>query len=125
VFACDGKVSLQLAELRVAQAQATAIDEELMGPLGFSLDQLMELAGLSCACAIAEVYAPPSFARVLVLAGAARRPWTFVASAPPCSRHAQARATTAATGWWRRGTCITLATRRRSATRSARTSACC
>lgn len=27
------------------QSQAVAIDEELMGPLGFSVDQLMELAG--------------------------------------------------------------------------------
>ena len=41
-----------------------------MGPLGFSVDQLMELAGLSCACAIAEAYPLASFARVLVLAGA-------------------------------------------------------
>jgi NAD(P)H-hydrate repair Nnr-like enzyme with NAD(P)H-hydrate epimerase domain len=55
-----------------------------MGPLGFSLDQLMELAGLSCACAIAEVYAPPSFARVLVLAGAAKTPWTLFASWVAC-----------------------------------------
>ena len=27
------------------QEQAVKIDEELMGPLGFSVDQLMELAG--------------------------------------------------------------------------------
>ena len=53
-----------------AQAQAASIDEELMGPLGFSVDQLMELAGLSCACAIAAAYPLPSFTRVLVLAGA-------------------------------------------------------
>ena len=43
-----------------------------MGPLGFSIDQLMELAGLSCACAVAEAYPTPSYARVLVLAGDAR-----------------------------------------------------
>jgi NAD(P)H-hydrate epimerase len=38
------------------QAEAAAIDEELMGPLGFSVDQLMELAGLSVACSIAAEY---------------------------------------------------------------------
>ena len=51
-------------------AQAAAVDEELMSPAhGWSLDQLMELAGLSCACAIAEAYPAPAFSRVLVLAG--------------------------------------------------------
>lgn len=43
------------------------VDEELMGPLGFSVDQLMELAGLSVACA---VHAEASqAAKILVLAG--------------------------------------------------------
>jgi hypothetical protein len=41
------------------QQQAIAVDEELMGPLGFSVDQLMELAGLSVACALAAEF-PPS-----------------------------------------------------------------
>lgn len=40
-----------------------------MGPLGFSVDQLMELAGLSIASSIAAEYSVPSFPRVLVLAG--------------------------------------------------------
>jgi hydroxyethylthiazole kinase-like uncharacterized protein yjeF len=40
-----------------------------MGPLGFSVDQLMELAGLSVASAIATEYPSSSFPRVLVLAG--------------------------------------------------------
>jgi hydroxyethylthiazole kinase-like uncharacterized protein yjeF len=40
-----------------------------MGPLGFSVDQLMELAGLSVAAALAEQYPPTSHRRVLVLAG--------------------------------------------------------
>eukprot|EP00201_Polytomella_parva_P003764 CAMPEP_0175084600 /NCGR_PEP_ID=MMETSP0052_2-20121109/28156_1 /TAXON_ID=51329 ORGANISM="Polytomella parva, Strain SAG 63-3" /NCGR_SAMPLE_ID=MMETSP0052_2 /ASSEMBLY_ACC=CAM_ASM_000194 /LENGTH=575 /DNA_ID=CAMNT_0016356435 /DNA_START=276 /DNA_END=2001 /DNA_ORIENTATION=+ len=35
------------------QSQAKAIDEDLMGPVGFSVDQLMELAGLSVAQALA------------------------------------------------------------------------
>lgn len=51
------------------QAQAAAIDEELMGPIGFSLDQLMELAGLSVASAIAEVYGVNQYSRVLVICG--------------------------------------------------------
>jgi len=41
-----------------------------MGDLGFSVDQLMELAGLSCACAVAACYPVQRFKRVLVLAGA-------------------------------------------------------
>lgn len=43
------------------------VDEQLMGPLGFSVDQLMELAGLSVACAVAAESTPS--ARVLLLAG--------------------------------------------------------
>ena len=42
-----------------------AIDEELMGPLGFNLEQLMELAGLSVASAIASEYPPHAFRRVV------------------------------------------------------------
>ena len=38
------------------QKEAQALDEELMGPLGFSGDQLMELAGLSVASAAATEY---------------------------------------------------------------------
>jgi NAD(P)H-hydrate repair Nnr-like enzyme with NAD(P)H-hydrate epimerase domain len=40
------------------------VDEELMGPLGFSVDQLMELAGLSVACSLAEVYPAATHPRV-------------------------------------------------------------
>lgn len=46
-----------------------AIDKELMGPLGFSIDQLMELAGLSVACSLAEEYPSVKFPRVLIIAG--------------------------------------------------------
>jgi len=58
-----------------------------MGPLGFSVDQLMELAGLSVACALAAEYPPATHRRVAVLAGpgnnggdglvAARHLWQF------------------------------------------------
>ncbi|XP_048439088.1 pyridoxine/pyridoxamine 5'-phosphate oxidase 1, chloroplastic isoform X2 [Pyrus x bretschneideri] len=39
----------------LTQREAAEIDEILMGPLGFSVDQLMELAGLSVATSIAEL----------------------------------------------------------------------
>ncbi|GIL52230.1 hypothetical protein Vafri_8155 [Volvox africanus] len=43
----------------LSQADAISVDQELMGPvLGFSVDQLMELAGLSVACALAAEYPP-------------------------------------------------------------------
>lgn len=54
---------------RRAQEQAVAVDEELMGPLGFSVDQLMELAGLSVACSLSAEYPASSHSRVLVIAG--------------------------------------------------------
>lgn len=53
----------------LGQKAAQELDEDLMGPLGFSVDQLMELAGLSVASAIAAEYSITSFPRVLVLAG--------------------------------------------------------
>lgn len=53
----------------LGQEAAQKLDEDLMGPLGFSVDQLMELAGLSVACSIAAEYPPASFSRVVVLAG--------------------------------------------------------
>lgn len=37
------------------QEEAQHIDEELFSEYGFSVDQLMELAGLSCATAVARV----------------------------------------------------------------------
>lgn len=40
-----------------------------MGPLGFSVDQLMELAGLSVASAVLAEYPPASHLRPLVIAG--------------------------------------------------------
>ena len=54
----------------LSQSDAAAVDAALMGPqLGFSLDSLMELAGLSVAAAVEEVYPRDRFGRVLVLAG--------------------------------------------------------
>eukprot|EP00276_Gloeochaete_wittrockiana_P002768 CAMPEP_0184670262 /NCGR_PEP_ID=MMETSP0308-20130426/81471_1 /TAXON_ID=38269 /ORGANISM="Gloeochaete witrockiana, Strain SAG 46.84" /LENGTH=229 /DNA_ID=CAMNT_0027116933 /DNA_START=213 /DNA_END=902 /DNA_ORIENTATION=+ len=53
----------------LSQKEAQSIDEELMGPLGFSVDQLMELAGQSVALAVAREYPLDQFARVLVVCG--------------------------------------------------------
>lgn len=39
----------------LSQEEAQAVDEELFNEYQFSVDQLMELAGLSCATAIAKV----------------------------------------------------------------------
>ncbi|GBE84975.1 NAD(P)H-hydrate epimerase [Sparassis crispa] len=49
---------------------AQQIDEELMSTTGaFSLDQLMELAGLACAQTLATVYSREKYPRVLVCCG--------------------------------------------------------
>jgi hypothetical protein len=53
----------------LSSEQATAIDEKLMSTLGFSIDQLMELAGLSVATAAAEEYPLEKFPRVLIVCG--------------------------------------------------------
>ncbi|TVU30869.1 hypothetical protein EJB05_22516 [Eragrostis curvula] len=53
----------------LTQRDAAEIDEKLMGPLGFSVDQLMELAGLSVAAAVAEVYKLSEHTRILIICG--------------------------------------------------------
>ncbi|KAK8846840.1 NAD(P)H-hydrate epimerase [Kwoniella newhampshirensis] len=54
----------------ISQKLALQIDEELMSSSGaFSLDQLMELAGLSCAQALAKSYPASSHRRVMVACG--------------------------------------------------------
>ena len=40
----------------LGQDAAIALDEDLMRTPGFSVDQLMELAGLSVACAVKDAY---------------------------------------------------------------------
>ncbi|KAF2352577.1 YjeF N-terminal domain [Trinorchestia longiramus] len=51
------------------QQEAVAVDEELFNSYQFSVDQLMELAGLSCAHAIAHKYPASSYSKVLVACG--------------------------------------------------------
>ncbi|GMK56867.1 hypothetical protein CspeluHIS016_0307070 [Cutaneotrichosporon spelunceum] len=54
----------------IGQKAAQQIDEELMSAAGaFSIDQLMELAGLSCAQALAKSFPVKTHARVLVCCG--------------------------------------------------------
>ncbi|XP_022159026.1 pyridoxine/pyridoxamine 5'-phosphate oxidase 1, chloroplastic isoform X2 [Momordica charantia] len=53
----------------LTQREAAEVDEILMGPLGFSVDQLMELAGLSVATSIAEAYKASECKRVLAICG--------------------------------------------------------
>ncbi|KAJ8593947.1 YjeF N-terminal domain-like protein [Rhizopogon salebrosus TDB-379] len=57
--------------IRYLTAQlAQQIDEELMNAVGaFSLDQLMELAGLACAQTLATVYSKEKYPKVLVCCG--------------------------------------------------------
>ncbi|KAI9464993.1 YjeF N-terminal domain-like protein [Lactarius psammicola] len=59
-------MSIRYLTARLAQQ----IDEELMGAVGaFSVDQLMELAGLACAQTLATVYDKEKYPRVLVCCG--------------------------------------------------------
>ncbi|KAI9100482.1 YjeF N-terminal domain-containing protein [Phlyctochytrium arcticum] len=55
----------------LGQKAAQTLDQELMDPArgGFSIDQLMELAGLSVASAIAHEYSPEKASKVLLVAG--------------------------------------------------------
>ncbi len=71
----------------LTQPEAIAVDEALMATPGFSVDQLMELAGLSVAAAVHDAYPPSTHARVLCVCGpgnnggdglvAARHLWQF------------------------------------------------
>jgi len=57
----------------LSSGTASSLDEDLMNPEigGFSIDQLMELAGLSCAQAVHHFYPPPTAGRrrVLIVCG--------------------------------------------------------
>jgi NAD(P)H-hydrate repair Nnr-like enzyme with NAD(P)H-hydrate epimerase domain len=64
----------------LGQKEAQLLDEDLMGKEGFSIDQLMELAGtkigflmcfkgLSVAASVAKVYKKTKFPRILAICG--------------------------------------------------------
>lgn len=59
------------------QTEATNIDLELFSTYQFSVDQLMELAGLSCAHAIAKEFPidEKSSNEVLIIAGPGNNGW--------------------------------------------------
>lgn len=65
----SGKNTLRL----LGQEEAQSIDQELFTEYGFTLEQLMELAGLSCATAVAKAYPVSSLRKqqptVLVVCG--------------------------------------------------------
>lgn len=53
----------------LSQSNAIALDQDLFNEYKFSVDQLMELAGLSVATAVARVYPPSSYKSALVICG--------------------------------------------------------
>ena len=53
----------------LGQEEAIALDQELFNEYAFSVDQLMELAGLSCAHAVAKAFPERRGQRVIVLCG--------------------------------------------------------
>ncbi|XP_068238208.1 NAD(P)H-hydrate epimerase [Palaemon carinicauda] len=65
------------------QEEATNVDLELFNDYQFSVDQLMELAGLSCAHAIAQSYSAESGKSVLICCG----PGNNGGDGLVCSRH--------------------------------------
>ncbi|XP_059946739.1 NAD(P)H-hydrate epimerase isoform X2 [Mesoplodon densirostris] len=69
----ESEVMASSAVKYLSQEEAQAVDQELFNEYQFSVDQLMELAGLSCATAIAKAYPPTSLSRspptVLVICG--------------------------------------------------------
>ncbi|KAH3668714.1 hypothetical protein OGAPHI_002468 [Ogataea philodendri] len=53
----------------IEAAKAALLDKELMSSMGFSIDQLMELAGLAVAQAVFKEYPPSSAKNCLILCG--------------------------------------------------------
>jgi NAD(P)H-hydrate epimerase len=53
----------------LSQQEAAAVDQDLMEAPGFSIDQLMELAGLSVAAAVRDAFPPSTHKRVLCVCG--------------------------------------------------------
>jgi len=67
----------------LTQEEAIKMDEELMGTLGFSTDQLMELAGLACASAVYRTYPVDKFRNVVIVCG----PGNNGGDGMVCARH--------------------------------------
>ena len=58
---CQAKMSSLSGVKMLTQAEAVSIDEELFSEYAFSVDQLMELAGMSCAHAVAKIFPAQAF----------------------------------------------------------------
>lgn len=57
----------------LGQREAQLFDEELFSDYAFSLDQLMELAGLAVATAVSKCFSRETHPKVLVFAGPGKR----------------------------------------------------
>ncbi|KAK7073307.1 NAD(P)H-hydrate epimerase [Halocaridina rubra] len=76
--------AMSMSSLRyLNQEEAINVDLELFNEYQFSVDQLMELAGLSCAHAIAKAYNPEAGKSVLICCG----PGNNGGDGLVCSRH--------------------------------------
>ncbi|VEU21956.1 DEKNAAC102892 [Brettanomyces naardenensis] len=53
----------------LAAAKAAALDKELMSTCGYSIDQLMELAGLSVAQSVFKAFPPSNYHNCIILCG--------------------------------------------------------
>lgn len=53
----------------LTQIEAQNLDQDLMGEGGYTLEQLMELAGLACAQTVQRLYPSHTHKQVLVAAG--------------------------------------------------------
>ncbi|XP_075049088.1 NAD(P)H-hydrate epimerase [Mixophyes fleayi] len=84
-YRAGGKMEAELRYL--SQAEAQAVDEELFNEYKFSVDQLMELAGLSCAVAVAKAYPVSSFTSNLPTVLVACGPGNNGGDGLVCARH--------------------------------------
>lgn len=69
----------------ISQQEAIELDQELFSHYQFSVDQLMELAGYSVACAIKKTYPHKKFRRVIICCG----PGNNGGDGLVCARHLQ------------------------------------
>ncbi|KAH3714611.1 AI-BP family protein [Pelomyxa schiedti] len=67
------------------QSEATYVDETFFNRLGYTLDQLMELAGLAVATVVHMEFPPSTYPRVLVISG----PGNNGGDGLVCARHLQ------------------------------------
>jgi hypothetical protein len=90
----------------LSPAKAADLDKELMTTGGFSLDQLMELAGLSVAEAVYRVHSPANGPNVLVACGPGNNGVSIPLHVRPASLTYQQEVMV----WWLRGISIILVT---------------